>query len=143
MDIKVQIIAVELAEAINNLAAALSAKSEADTNKETGKRRRRRNQNEETVKAATEETEETSEKEDEVTVDEPKPEPETDDMFDSEEEEEKPVLTRADIQKRLKEIAGDGKAAGIKKLVISYGAKKLSEVPDNMLADLLAKAEAL
>lgn len=141
MEIKVQIVAEELAEAINNLATALNTKPEAvESGKETGKRRgRRKKEAEDVAKEEIEvaEAEETAEKEAEVT--ESEQEADDDDVF---EEEEKP-LSRAEIQARLKEIAGAGKAKGLKKLVLAYGVNKLSEVPNDKLPELLKKAEAL
>lgn len=135
MDINVTIKAEGLEEAINNLAAALlepKTGNEADA-KESSKRRNRRSKNEK-AKDAEEETaleEETTEEATGVTE-------KDEDMFDDE-----PVVTREEVQKKLKEIAGAGKSAGIKTLLTSYNVKKFSELPEDKLAEILGKAEAL
>jgi len=52
-------------------------------------------------------------------------------------------VDRETVQNRLKEIATSGKANGVKTLLKSYNIKKFSDLPDDKLAEVLEKAEAL
>jgi hypothetical protein len=64
-------------------------------------------------------------------------------LDDEDEEDDAPAVSREYVQKRLKEIAADGKTAAIKKLLTGYGVKKFSELPDSNLGEVLEKAEKL
>ena len=54
-------------------------------------------------------------------------------------------FNRAEIETQIKQIALDGKEKGaskkIKEIIQSYGVEKLSEVPDEKMAELLAKVQ--
>ena len=54
-------------------------------------------------------------------------------------------VNRKDIETAIKQIASDGREKGaskkIKEIIQSYGVEKLSEVPDEKMAELLAKVQ--
>lgn len=75
--------------------------------------------------------------------------PTKDDAEDAKAEEvpepkkEAPAVNREEAQKKLKAIAREGKASGIKAILTERGYAKFSEVPDDELAEVLKEAEAL
>ena len=63
-----------------------------------------------------------------------------------EEEPEKATnkkISFEDLRGFLAELARDGKQKEVKELITSYGAKKLSEIPEEKYQKLLEKAEKL
>ena len=52
-------------------------------------------------------------------------------------------ITLDDVRTALGNLAQAGKQAEVKTLIASFGATKLSEIPNEKYADLLAQAEAL
>ncbi|MEW5952660.1 MAG: hypothetical protein AB1815_02725 [Bacillota bacterium] len=67
---------------------------------------------------------------------EPAPEPE-------EAPEPAPTVTREQVRARLTALSQDGKQAQVKELITSFGAKKLTDIPADKFADVLAAAGEL
>ena len=54
-----------------------------------------------------------------------------------------PTLTLVEVRSKLADLRRNGKGDEIKKLLKSFGADKLTEVPEDKYPELLEKAEAL
>ncbi len=71
----------------------------------------------------------------EVVEPEKTPEPQT--------EEPKPAVTKSDIQRKVVALSQAGKKAAVKDIVTAYGNTKVSDIPEDKLAEVLQKLTAL
>lgn len=77
---------------------------------------------------------------------EPTPEPEPAPESSSEpapEPETAPTVTLEQVRAKLTTLSQDGKQVRVKELITSFGAKKLTDIPAEKFADVLAAAEGL
>lgn len=68
----------------------------------------------------------------------------TEDVKEEEpEKEETPTVSLEDVRVKLAEVAQKGKQRDIKEIITSFGAKKLSDIPEDQLPEVLEKAKAI
>ena len=65
------------------------------------------------------------------------------DAFQKLADENKPKVTLEQVRAKLADLTRNGKRAEVKKLLDEFGANKLSEVPADKYAELMAKAEEI
>lgn len=58
-------------------------------------------------------------------------------------EPEQPKVDRADIQKKVVALSGAGKKAEVRDIVLAYGNTKVSDIPEDKLAEVMEKLTAL
>lgn len=127
MEIKINITAPGLEEAINNLAGALQGNNTvAIDGKEVAK---------EVAKTVSKEKPKAE-----------KPKAKVDDPITAapvEEKKETSKITLETVRVKLAEVAQAGKQAEAKNLIASFGAKRLSDIPEEKYGELLEKASDL
>ena len=65
------------------------------------------------------------------------------DAFQKLADENKPKVTLEQVRAKLADLTRNGKRAEVKKLLNEFGANKLSDVPADKYAELMAKAEEI
>lgn len=129
MNITVEIKAPELAKAIESLAAALSGSQLAS--------------NQAVFEKAIEK---------QVSKPAPAPKPKKlaekvdealENLSEKEEVSKEPEIKLETVRTKLAQLSQSGKQAQVKELISSFGAKKLTDVPADKYADLLAAAEEI
>ena len=123
MNIKINIHAPELATAIHALANALSVKPG-------------------TV-SVTQETSATSENTQQVNTSEPDKEAPKETVQEETKPKEVPAFTIEEVRAKLTAISQAGKQTQVKELISSFGASKLTEIPKEKFAEVLAAAEKI
>ena len=59
------------------------------------------------------------------------------------EEPEQPAVSRADIQKKVVELSAAGKKDNVRDIVLAYSNTKVSDIPEDKLAEVWQKLTAL
>lgn len=57
--------------------------------------------------------------------------------------QEAPAVDRADVQRKVVALSAAGKKDAVKEIVLAYGNTKVSDIPEDKLAEVLAKLTAL
>lgn len=125
MEITINLVATELVEALNNLAAAFGNKSLATPATTRDK------------KAGAAPKAET------VTEVKPAPEETIDPLITEKPPKEEVTYTLVQVREKLAALSEDGKQAQVKTLITKLGAAKLSEIPEAKYAELMKEAGAL
>ncbi|MDQ7790449.1 MAG: hypothetical protein RDU41_10440 [Clostridia bacterium] len=73
----------------------------------------------------------------------PEPEPEVQPAPEAPAEPEAPAVTLEQVRAKLADLAKSGKQAEVKKLITKHGGTKLTDIPADKYAELLAEAEDL
>ena len=143
MDINVKISAPELVDALNAVAAALGGKIVNAAAQQTAAPENAKGKStpKTDTKKAAEQKPLASAPAQESIVEEPATEPETD--TSEEPLEEVKEYTTEEVRAKLTALSQSGKQAQVKALITKYGAARLSDIPADKYAAVMAEAEAM